>query len=316
MELVKKVLLFVSLLSVQYSFSQELGFSVLENQAYNPLKNRSVVSPSYAWAYFEELVEDFGFIADSPSGEKLSQIGFSEGQIDMLSNDFNVDLSLVFLTGYAKRDKNYDESKTVSENSQIEGQSTVAYAVEMESTEEVLKMEWRNIKFSNSSEGDSICIQVWLYKSGIIEYRYGPRSIANPGAYNRVDVSLYEENNAGTDFYYSLKGSPDSPELVKNPGSEGVFLSALPAAGTVYRFEKSTVGLNKYDKEKVAVYPNPSNDGVFHIKGRDIGAAWQVYNPLGGLTLYGKGPIVDLSGLEKGVYLLRSSTINLKLIRN
>ncbi len=64
---------------------------------------------------------------------------------------------------------------------------------------------------------------------------------------------------------------------------------------------------------KVLVYPNPSNTGVFTI---NKSGSWKVFNLSGAKILEGKGDKIDLSGFAKGIYTLQTETSSHKLIYN
>lgn len=61
----------------------------------------------------------------------------------------------------------------------------------------------------------------------------------------------------------------------------------------------------------IVVYPNPSSDGIFHLKTPE---SWVVYSTSGQVILSGSGRQVDLSGYQEGLYFLKTSTGVSKLL--
>jgi hypothetical protein len=95
----------------------------------------------------------------------------------------------------------------------------------------------------------------------------------------------------------------DNVEFVEPAGGIAV---APNGVGTVNSLELDTNSTNK-----VVVYPNPSNSGVFTIS---KAGSWKVYNLSGAKVLEGKGDKIDLSGFAKGMYTLQTETSTHKLI--
>ena len=309
---------FISLLAlilVGQIKAQEIELTVLENQPYNKIDDGQVVSPAYAWAFFEELVEEFGFSVNSFSNNSLGQAGVTEGQIDLLSGDFSTDLTLRPLSGfeYGILDKNFDEQLTIQENQSVTGKSTVSYLVTVESGSNVLKLEWTNVKLNGSSQLDSINFQIWCYDSGEIEYRYGDSYLENSSSYNKFEVSIFEEGDTGINFHYSLDGNPNTPALVKSPQTE-TYITGLPTKGTVYRFSRKATGISNINaRHKFTIGPNPSS-GIFHletdksIQGIDALVVKDLSGKIVHKSLLLGSQRIDLSHLNNGVYLIEIQT--------
>ena len=78
-------------------------------------------------------------------------------------------------------------------------------------------------------------------------------------------------------------------------------------------FSDVQLSLDKKNLEKVSVFPNPSNNGVFQIK-TQIPQSWIVYSISGKKVAKGKGFFVDISSYPKGVYILRTNNTFVKLL--
>jgi hypothetical protein len=66
-------------------------------------------------------------------------------------------------------------------------------------------------------------------------------------------------------------------------------------------------------ENSLKVYPNPASNGRFQM---NIESEWDVYSLLGAKVLEGKGKNIDLSGVAKGTYILKTETETKKLIFN
>lgn len=77
---------------------------------------------------------------------------------------------------------------------------------------------------------------------------------------------------------------------------------------------QSTLSTNDLSLEnEFKVFPNPSNTGQFNLS-EDLD--WGVYSILGAKILEGSGKLVDLSGVSKGTYILKTESETKKLIVN
>ena len=300
--------------------SQSITLTTLTNQPYVPLSNSIQVSPDFAWNSFEVLVENFGFNYPTFASYELKHIGFSEGQVDLLDDNFDTDLTLRPFSSIVSStiDKNYDESLSITENSNRPNSSTCSYTVSKIGPLDVLKIEWNAVKQTGSSTSDSVSFQIWCYSNGVLEYRYGPRYFQDSGSFNNaIEVSMFEESISGMEYHYSLNGNPNSPNLIENPTKTEV-LDLLPKPGTVYRFIPSTVNIDDWVVDKyTTIYPNPSTSGVFYLEPREkIYEPWEVYSSTGAKLIAGKGSIINLVGYSKGMYILKMGSTSQKLFIN
>lgn len=177
---------------------------------------------------------------------------------------------------------------------------------------------------SNSTQDDSVNLQVWLYEgSHIVELHYGPSKVsANPDYFSDagptvgfirgldVNIPVYQK-------LYVLTGSPAAPvvDSVSFTDPERG-LSSYPTPGTVYRFTPRSFTPASVAQESElalsAMYPNPFTDQLtFRYAGQGI-VDYQVLAMNGakliqGRTGYGEHH-VDVSKLQPGAYLVRLST--------
>lgn len=294
--------------------AQTVKFEMLENQPYELLTDATVLSPNYAWGFMEELVEDFGFTINSFNASSFSHVGVSEYEVVLLSDDFEIEQTLTPLVNgeeFWLLDRGVDETKTPEENESNPSLSTISYKLDKVGVtgEDVLKVEWKNVKVNGSSASDSINFQVWCYKDGVIEYHYGPSYLAEPVFFDEFEISFFEKDEMEFFYYYSLSGNPDSPSLVKDP--EFIhYVDGLPKNGTVYRFYRGAIGIDEKGNSQSAidVYPNPSSTFIT-LTANNL----QAETPITFFEVTGKqvfsetlsaNKTINISHLPNGIYFL------------
>ena len=89
----------------------------------------------------------------------------------------------------------------------------------------------------------------------------------------------------------------------------GAYEYGAPPSG----IEKITV------QNSLAVYPNPSSDGIFQLAINSNEIHWVVFDMKGKQILQGNEPLVNLSACQKGIYLIRvqagNDVVTAKLVR-
>ncbi len=151
----------------------------------------------------------------------------------------------------------------------IDANSRLSYVIEGTGMNSVVKVQWKNLSIQSGQPGNFVNFQIWLYyKSGIIEYRYGPSSANNASGYTTVSGPSIGLSYNKADFSQVfekiwLHNTPanllvDSARAVMFPNIQGV-----PPAGTVYRFVpraliSSVTNLAK-EVNVMHVYPNPAS---------------------------------------------------------
>jgi len=89
-----------------------------------------------------------------------------------------------------------------------------------------------------------------------------------------------------------------------NPGNTGLWASIL--------VEDSGVGIEESETVNISIYPNPSFD-ILTIKGFKVEAS--VYSITGKLILKVTRPIVDISKLTNGIYILENQGVKTQFIK-
>lgn len=78
-------------------------------------------------------------------------------------------------------------------------------------------------------------------------------------------------------------------------------------------FSNSGLSVDKNSIEKIRVFPNPSNNGIFQLK-TQTSQSWKVYSITGKKMMEGKGNIIDISSCAKGIYILKINNSSVKLL--
>ncbi len=78
-------------------------------------------------------------------------------------------------------------------------------------------------------------------------------------------------------------------------------------------FSEGQLSVDKNNIEKISVFPNPSNNGVFQIKNQTP-QNWKVYSITGKKMIEGKGNLIDISSYTKGIYILKINNSFVKLL--
>jgi hypothetical protein len=170
-------------------------------------------------------------------------------------------------TEFAILDVLYADSVVLADNS-----SKISYKIDGPAGHRVLKVQWKNMRIATGPAGNFINVQIWIYQeTGVVEFRYGPRSANNASGYNDPVTGIY------TGIWYSnldfsvryekmnLKGTPpniivDSALNLNVPNLLGV-----PDSGTIYRFVPKAVATSVSSiKEDAAfeIYPNPAANEI------------------------------------------------------
>lgn len=189
-------------------------------------------------------------------------------------------------------------------------QSPISYKVEGSPGARIVKVEWKNAGFYGEGDelgtlNDYINFQLWLFEgSNDIEMHFGPNMITN------APINYYEETGANVGLLdydlinaYFLSGAANNPVVVDTLD----YLNGTPSNGTIYKFSRSTVGIEKMTST-AKVFPNPSN-GIFtvkHFSGKI--SPYQIIDFTGKVIQQGiltdSEETIDLSKNVKGVYLL------------
>ena len=78
-------------------------------------------------------------------------------------------------------------------------------------------------------------------------------------------------------------------------------------------FSNGQLSVDKNSLQKITVFPNPSNNGVFQIKNQTL-QSWKVFSITGKKMMEGKGNTIDISAYAKGIYILKINNAFVKLL--
>lgn len=95
------------------------------------------------------------------------------------------------------------------------------------------------------------------------------------------------------------------PKVLITDESGNITLPQLLLSVIFLNEETNTAVNDVRSDDKLNVYPNPSLNGIFYLKSFE---AWGVYSTTGQKILSGESYQVNLSGLKKGLYFLRTSS--------
>lgn len=107
--------------------------------------------------------------------------------------------------------------------------------------------------------------------------------------------------------------------LVKFKTSDGVSNQYNISTVSKLSFVKqdNTGTIDNTENGEVSLYPNPSSDIVF-IKNLNSGANFSIYNLSGSMVMTGitdSNQSIDISGLSKGIYLIKTTVKTLKFTK-
>lgn len=155
------------------------------------------------------------------------------------------------------------------------------------------------------------CINFTDQSSGVIaDWKWIlPGSFLN--TYFGKNISNICYADSGTYDVTLIISSPDgsSDTLIKEN-----YITVLSCPDTI---PNDTTGISILSKQaNIAVYPNPSEDGIFYLKSNKEKLYAKIFNVIGKLEYFvivdEKGTHIDLSGYSKGLYILEAENINNK----
>lgn len=197
--------------------------------------------------------------------------------------------------------------------------SYISYKNEMVGSNNVFKLEYNNFGFfMEGAEYGTYNwygnVQLWLYDNGTWEVHIGPSSIAEPF------VAFFQEYGPAVgygamDNNFWLTGMAPNPTLVQHTTPTIVWMSSVPADGTIYRFMDLTSNVPQVATTPgdFAVFPNPVQnelgldlpDGgtveLFEISGKRIMSV--NYSEKGRYS-------IDLGSVARGTYIVSLTTVS------
>lgn len=298
------------------------------NEAYRPVSTDSsfnLVEPNEAWTYYSSL--------------PFNYIGFDYvlGHDTLTHFDLNMNGGMMFypvlcdnfagmILEWRIEDRGYFNNNSLSP----------IYRAIQEDTNgnKRLVIEWRNAATSNSLD-DSINFQIILYEAGNkLEYRFGKinfsgdwndlkTDIDNPGPLFLAGLTA-DCDEPDNNMYYFLHNKVDDPLLklssIREDGNwddfiKNHYLRSPPKPGDVWQFtleERIDNHTAIHPKNIVLkVFPNPTNNGQFHISLKDDIINMNVFSLHTGREIHfqksGSNQF-SLNGAKPGIYLLQIET--------
>ncbi len=170
-------------------------------------------------------------------------------------------------TGFAIFDCLYTDSISLIDNS-----SKVSYTFQGAAGKKILKIQWKNLRIDSGPANNYFNVQMWLYQeTGVIEFRYGPRSANNASGYNDPLTGIYAgiwySNMTFSKMYEKMQvtGLPPNISIDSVLNLNVPNLLGVPEEGTVYRFVPKAVLTSVKGVKKamsVELYPNPASNEV------------------------------------------------------
>lgn len=197
--------------------------------------------------------------------------------------------------------------------------SQLSVLVDGEPGSYVIKAEWKNHTLLVGEPGNFFNFQIWVYQeTGVIEFRYGPRSDNNASGYtdeNGPFIGIFYAPDNFLSVYEKLwiSGEISDLQFDQNPTNNFDRMLGVPAEGTIYRFTPTFLSTNdNSDKEVITEFvllPNPATNSVLiqgfsepvlkvdirNIQGKVIGQ-------------FSNANQIDISGFDSGVYIIRVET--------
>lgn len=204
----------------------------------------------------------------------------------------------------------------------IDASSKVSYKIEGAGNNKILKLQWKNMRVHFGPAGNYFNAQIWIYQqSGVIEYRFGPRSANNASGYTDPKKGIYtglwlSQNPDLTRVYEKMQitGTPPAINVDSARNTNVPNVQGIPEEGTMYRFTPKVAvsGI----KETPAgldfnVYPNPATDKlVLDVPEHASVLTARMYDMKGICVHVADVPIstsrvlIDVSRMKNGIYLI------------
>lgn len=182
----------------------------------------------------------------------------------------------------------------------IDNTSKISYKLDGASGSKILKVQWKSLKLRTGQAGNFVNLQIWLYQSGVIEYRYGPASASNASGYTQatgpsIGISYSPFDLSPIFEKIWIYGTP--PNITIDSAKNGNFpnIWGVPSNGTVYSFAPKNLSVSTIDNsEGFSVYPNPANT-VLNISKQAFGTPVRT-------------TLIDMQGKVMAEYLLDGQT--------
>ncbi|MEO5928867.1 MAG: T9SS type A sorting domain-containing protein [Candidatus Kapaibacterium sp.] len=176
----------------------------------------------------------------------------------------------IFSSGFiaiAPADRIYSFDAFVSMLAWRDSTSSISYRLDGDPGQQVLKVQWKNMRMVGNPVGDFVNVQMWLsQKDNSMEVHVGPNHVTGTAAYYSYSGPAIGGFVASADFsvYYNtfhLTGNPLKPGTDRKQGYYP--MGGTPADGMIYHFSykaPSSVDEPVRNASAVSFAPNPCAD--------------------------------------------------------
>jgi hypothetical protein len=154
---------------------------------------------------------------------------------------------------------------------------------------------------------DFVNVTAHIYSDQSVEYHYGPSQVIATTAFNggtgpSVFLILFQGVFGTPVEYHKMIGSPSNPTFGTAPSQSK--LTAVPAEGTLYRYEPFNIGFGKLEINDLKIFPNPVKD-VINLEGQEVKQV-EIFALNGSLLMSAvpENGRVAVDVLDKGTYVL------------
>ena len=197
----------------------------------------------------------------------------------------------------------------------IDESSKLSYLIDGEPGALIVKVEWQNMTLTEEVANNFVNFQIWVYQeTGVIEFRYGPRSKSNFSLDNPVYVGLLYAPDDFSGLYEKIWVSGEIDDLVIDTTPISMYepIAGVPEDGTIYRFTPTfplaTSDASTPDLD-FTLAPNPARDRVKIMGLKHKVLSVRVYGIEGKVVMQSDNALqLNTEHLEAGVYFVTIET--------
>ncbi len=191
----------------------------------------------------------------------------------------------------------------------IDNTSHISYKIEGPSGDQIVKVQWKNLKIRDGAANNFVNFQIWIHqKSGVIENRYGPSASSNqigfpPTTGPQVGIFYSPDNFSGIYEKLWVNGHHSAPTVDTSKNYSFKAMQGVPPEGVVYRFipRFSTLSSPVIEKKTFKIFPNPASNDIYFSKQ----SSGQVIDMLGKVVkTFNHKESINVSNLSKGIYTI------------
>lgn len=191
----------------------------------------------------------------------------------------------------------------------IDNTSQISYKIEGTSGNQIVKVQWKNLKIRDGAANNFVNFQIWIHqKSGVIENRYGKSTPSNQIGFPsstgpQVGIFYSPDDFSGIYEKQWINGHHTTPTLDTSKNYSFKAMQGVPPEGVVYRFlpKFSTLSTKTATKNTLKVYPNPASE----IINLSVESSGQIIDMIGKAVLsFSNQTSIDINSLPTGVYTM------------